>query len=174
MLAKRYLAAQTFSSRCELNQHVQKSVTASVRGRERSQSVATRTSDGKPICFNCHKPGHLALHCRSFDNKGRNRGRSTDRFNSGRKGGNRNTTWSRNCSNSYNNNGDYFSNSSNNNGGNSNNGGYSNNGGRSNSGGRQSLVNGLSGNFKGQQRESSNQISNKIECVVHRQGQCQH
>ena len=106
VLAKRYLAAQTLSSRCELNQHVQNSVTASVRGRERSQSVATRTSDGKPICFNCRKPGHLALHCRSFDNNGRNRGCSIDCFNSGRRGGNLSTTWSRNCSNSYNNNED--------------------------------------------------------------------
>jgi hypothetical protein len=68
-LAKRYFAAQTYAARCNSNSFEIKTKTALINRPQngsqfRNQAMATRTSDGKPICFNCRKAGHIAMHCR--------------------------------------------------------------------------------------------------------------
>ena len=66
-LAKRFHAAQTYASRCESPETEVKVRAASVSYRRPGRpwgSNATRTSDGKPICWLCGKIGHMSYRCR--------------------------------------------------------------------------------------------------------------
>ena len=66
-LAKRFHGAQTYESRCESPKTEVKTRTASVSYRRPGRpwgSNATKTSDGKPICWSCGKIGYMSYRFR--------------------------------------------------------------------------------------------------------------
>jgi hypothetical protein len=84
-LANRFSAAHTYAKRISVNEQHSQSRSSAIRGRtrqfQRSSSIASRTSDGRPICFNCQIPGHIAAHCRRPTSTHFNSGRGRPSFN---------------------------------------------------------------------------------------------
>jgi hypothetical protein len=65
-LAKRYHAAHMYARRVGGSEFSQQSRSSAIRGRpgQVQRSLTSRMSDGRPICFNCRTPGHVAAHFR--------------------------------------------------------------------------------------------------------------